>query len=292
MPRFVKRSKKIENMKKLCTDDIMELISLTDENQAIDKLPCFVAKDLKRVPTLQPEQLDIYFVAKRMEMLEQRFAAMEAAKSDVSFGSGGTRSWSDVAASKPSHVPPVGMSSAPSGGPFMEWSDTPKVLSEIRVGESDGLSQGARVLRVDADNLNTMSGNADDQSKGDKWTVFNNKKNQKRKIVGSSENCKLVAANVLIKKRVIHVDNVCDETTCEKIDSFLKDVDIPMINCFKAKSWIKRKSENVSEGLAFRVCIEAKYLNQVLDSSIWPKGVLVREWKFKEKPKVNNDQSA
>ena len=55
----------------------MEYVSFIDENKVLDKLSNFVAKDLKRIPTIPSEHTDIYYVAKKMELLEQRMAAME-----------------------------------------------------------------------------------------------------------------------------------------------------------------------------------------------------------------------
>ena len=55
LPRLVKR-KQGDNRAKLVIDDIMELITIVDEQLLLDKLPTFVAQKLERISTVAIEE--------------------------------------------------------------------------------------------------------------------------------------------------------------------------------------------------------------------------------------------
>lgn len=63
------------------------------------------------------------------------------------------------------------------------------------------------------------------------------------------------------------------------ITSFLS-VDINVISCYPAKSWLKEDERD--KVTAFRVCVPAEQRCRVLDSSIWSNGVILRDWVFKQ----------
>ena len=103
----------------------------------------------------------------------------------------------------------------------------------------------------------------------------------KRKLVGvgSDSSSGLKSAVEVYKKFVFHVDNVTLGVIKEDIVRFLKDNGIETVTRFTAKSWMhKDELDNVS---AFRVCVKYEEKAAVLDTNLWPKRVMIREWRFK-----------
>ena len=95
----------------------------------------------------------------------------------------------------------------------------------------------------------------------------------------------------IIKKAVFHVDNLDANCTEETLVAYLKDNNIDVLSCFTSKSWIRdNDKEKVS---AFRICVPAAQRQNMLDSEIWPAGVVIRDWKFKgSKTSDNGGQSS
>ena len=87
-------------------------------------------------------------------------------------------------------------------------------------------------------------------------TSYTRKKTVKRKIMVGSGNKTvglLLTCVTLIKKSVLHVDNLNESVRVEKIRDHLIKNNINVQSCFSAKTWIKNfESDKIS---AFRICI-------------------------------------
>ena len=82
----------------------------------------------------------------------------------------------------------------------------------------------------------------------------------------------------LIKKRVFHIDNLDANTTVDNVSNFLNDAGVCVLSCYAVKSWLsKRQNASVT---SMRVCVPACDSGKMLKSSLWPKSVIVRDWKF------------
>jgi len=57
LPRIPKR--KGDGRSKLITDDIVEIISLLDEQQVSDSLPVYAVLDLRKIPSVRLEDIDV-----------------------------------------------------------------------------------------------------------------------------------------------------------------------------------------------------------------------------------------
>jgi hypothetical protein len=82
----------------------------------------------------------------------------------------------------------------------------------------------------------------------------------------------------LIKKRVFHIDNLHVDTTVNDVSTFLTEHGVCVLSCYKVKSWLNRR-ENASV-TSMRVCVRAGDSGKMLKSSLWPKSIIVRDWKF------------
>ena len=108
------------------------------------------------------------------------------------------------------------------------------------------------------------------------------------KVVGCNKTAasSLKAAKIVQKKFVFHLDNVKDSPSCSDIESYVTDqLNVGTISCFTSKSWVRMEKEDDTPCCAFRVCVKFEDKKTVLDSALWPVGVIVREWRFKEKNK-------
>ena len=106
----------------------------------------------------------------------------------------------------------------------------------------------------------------------------NNKRRDRVMVIGrhDGEQAKLKSTGHIPSKRVYCVSNVCEDYSCADLLEFLRDNRIKAINCFEAANkWGNSKS--------FRVCITSDFSDRFLDPELWPTGVIVRDWVFKDK---------
>jgi hypothetical protein len=75
-PRCIKRAKG-GSRPRLLVDDILDLCTFLDENQAVSNMPTYVAQDLDRVPTAKPEDMDIFCLSRKVEELETRIVQQQ-----------------------------------------------------------------------------------------------------------------------------------------------------------------------------------------------------------------------
>jgi len=91
---------------------------------------------------------------------------------------------------------------------------------------------------------------------------------------------KLSAAKPVLHKSIFHVDNAAEGSLPSDIIDHLKSMEIPVVSCFERKSWRKFGPEEMGSR-AFRLCVEKEVVKKILDKEIWPRGIMVRRWKFK-----------
>ena len=100
-------------------------------------------------------------------------------------------------------------------------------------------------------------------------------------VIGAGSDDKLKSSGHVLNKRVFAVSNISNEFSTEDIVSFLRDChQVNVINCFQVKS-------RFDNSKTFRVCITLSDEEKFLDSRIWPKNVILRNWHFK--PKTGSD---
>src|SRR5437867_6765622 len=60
-PRLIKRNKS-DSRCKLLVDDIIEFLTRVDEEKCWDKMPCFVAMNIFKIPTTQIEDIETFIM--------------------------------------------------------------------------------------------------------------------------------------------------------------------------------------------------------------------------------------
>jgi len=77
LPRLPKRQKCRQ-----VVEDLIKLFTIFDERKLTDALARFVAEDLSRVPSINPDSINMLAMAKRVEALESRMKLMEQSMTD------------------------------------------------------------------------------------------------------------------------------------------------------------------------------------------------------------------
>jgi len=86
----------------------------------------------------------------------------------------------------------------------------------------------------------------------------------------------------IVRKAVVHIDNLDANCTPELLKDYLLSKDINVVSCYGTKSWLK--DDEKEKVTAFRVCVLADQRSKLMDGSLWSKGIILRDWKFKGKP--------
>lgn len=257
-PRLVKRTKS-DSRCKFLVDDLIEYLSKIDENNCWSALPTYVAQNISRIPTVPIEDIEIFIMAQKLENLESRLKKVEVGnllaineRRDQILKANMSTTTNDLTDSH---------DKGSSGGQGLAMAES--ILPCVDAEGGEQASSWATVARKGGKKSSTTT----------------------RKIVGSNKQQSSVIkpAKKLQKKFIIHLDNVSDDIPCTDILSFMSDNGVDAINCFAAKSWIHFKKEADHNCHAFRICIKLEDKTKVLDEAFWPDGVLVREWKFKNK---------
>lgn len=82
LPRYPKR--KGDNRAKPIVDDIIEIVSIVDENKIVDKLPRYAAINVDKIPSVRIEDTDIFSMAKKLDIIEVRLSSLDALESKFS----------------------------------------------------------------------------------------------------------------------------------------------------------------------------------------------------------------
>ena len=366
LPRYPKR--KGDNKLKLSTDDLFEIIALVDEKKLMDRLPVFVAHDLKKIPGLKSENIDLFAIATKLCDIEERLQKFET---ESIFGSSAmstlyaidaklaalarcppTSNTGDINsqllssvstenntvlgsapgvpmnqmqstdATPPNtddkHTPPGSSDQSPGGGSkefhtsttsraahsptlptLPSTSDTTASVSWAeRAARSteDAQTQYTTVTnRRNKNNVNTSrNGNSStNRSAANRSTVAggdaegnsstNRSAARRSAVVGSGaegNGSGLKAAINLVKKSVLHIDNLAEDCSDTALTTHLTNNNIEVVLCFKCKSWIRGAAENNVN--SFRLCVVEKDKVACRDPTLWPKGVVIRDWIFKQ----------
>jgi hypothetical protein len=87
---------------------------------------------------------------------------------------------------------------------------------------------------------------------------------------------------VILKKSVLHVDNLDPDCSVESLTAYVNELNVNVISCFKCKSWMRemREKDRDSDTVlvsSFRLCVESKDKDVVCSPINWPMGVIVRD---------------
>jgi hypothetical protein len=295
LPRYARR--KGDGRGKAIVDDLMDILSLIDENNLFEKLPQFAAVNLERVPTIRFEDMELYCMVSRLKKIEDRLTVVEA----FTGGNDAAKNKMDILESKLTVIEnrcaatpaetffPRALvneaekcdESGGTSGSSVSWADKARALTD---NAADGFTT---VMRKKTQTSGGGENNiADSRSKteSEHTTLVHSHKNDKKPVIRGnktvSDEGRLKSGVLIIKKSVLHVDNLDISCTVDILKEFVTDLKVNVLSCFTAKSWLKE--EERQQVSAFRLCIEAKDRETVCSPSIWPSGVIIRDWIFKK----------
>jgi len=114
------------------------------------------------------------------------------------------------------------------------------------------------------------------------------KKKKKKFVVGSSSDSGTQFQGV-VKKYVFCLNRVKSETTEAVVIEYLKSRDIPVMSCYIVKNTRNDYSDNTDDEhsspryIRMRVCISQSDVQKIYNPKLWPDGVTVRPWSFKQR---------
>jgi hypothetical protein len=95
---------------------------------------------------------------------------------------------------------------------------------------------------------------------------------------------------VINSKRVFCIDNLSVDVDRDDMANFLyDDLGINFQSLNEVRSRRRRNDLNFLDRKAFRLCIFTSDVEKLLDPSVWPKGVRISDWFFKQPPAGNNN---
>jgi len=272
MPRLPRRQG--DNKCKQTTDDILKLFTIADEKKFRDVLPTFVARDLSRIPFLSTDGITTAAMARRIEAIEQRLMMMEDRSTVPPIQ---MESFHDVAnsedpgapldadTSQTHYISQATHSAADNHDDNLPWNDVVRRHCPPQVRQSQ-LGQQRQV-----------------RQKGPVHTQHRTQETQrmvKGKVFGTRRDGTLKPGVDIVRKAVVHVDNLSPECTEALLQDYLISNDIQVLTCYTAKSWLRQgEKERVT---AFRVCVPLSQKQKIFDPNIWSEGVIIRHWRFKQ----------
>ena len=312
LPRLKKRTGAHRGKAEI--DDIVTIMQLLDKKKLLHKLPTYVAVDTSRLPTIPVENIDMVFLANKVNQLEQRWTSkyeeldarlvqlelsLQAANANVQSHST-TVKFEELESrlallekSHPTTIPGTRQLSAANTVGVQQESVTAVVKSNVIETQLD-LTPGIPHNNESSADSNVAGQINDtkpsevltfaeqlttDTSTDAKETWFKPRKRPSKKVVGNATSTDLKPAKVLsARKAVFHVDNLATSHSTDDVVQYLHKNGITVLTCFTVKSWMN------TDCTAMCVCIYACDRGKFLKADHWPSGVIVRPWKFKTKP--------
>ena len=253
---------------KQTVDDVLKLFTIADEHKLWDLLPRYVADDLSKIPFLNADSVSTINLSKRLEAMEQRMILLEQTMStcvmDVKIEDNSGSQVKDVCC---------------------DQSDgTPNDVD----GETDNWIVATNKKRSNS-NRSTQMVHTSDKPQSSKATPsavtnYNQPQHHKKsqKVLGKRDvkSSSLKAGVKIIQKSVVHIDNLSADCTEELLKDYLLSVDVPVLSCYTAKSWLREGERD--QVTAYRICVPTEHRHLLFDPQLWSQGVVIRDWKFRQ----------
>jgi len=246
---------------KQSVDDVFKLFTIVDEQKLWDSLPRFVAEDLSKVPFLNADSVSTINLSKRMEVMERRMSLLEQTVGDNSGGASQDLCSNAITVNSPEEEATIDN----------EW--TTVVRRKKNATKSVQIPKSPSTAQIPKSPSTVGTGTRHTHS--DKPRI-------RQKVIGTraeNEGTSLKTGIEIVKKSVVHVDNLGPDCNEALLKDYLLAADITVISCFKAKSWLRdNEKDSVT---AFRVCIPATQRHMIFKSDLWNRGTIIRDWRFK-----------
>ena len=271
MPRLPRRQG--EHKRKQTVDDLLKLFTIADERNLKSALPCYSACILSRISFVNADSISVITMAKNIDALEQRMKSVEQVLL--------------TAPSQPYHLGVIDTGLSISENSHNDCSPT------SYGGDGEGICASAGdLVHHSSDTASDWKQVSYKRSKrnggtssagANKTMVSKTEKSTGRQRVfgarphGNSTTPK--SGIEIVQKSVVHIDNLDPDCTQELLKDYLLSADIPVLTCFKAKSWLREEEKD--SVTAFRVSVPSAKRHLVFDPQLWSRGTIIRDWQFK-----------
>jgi len=247
-------------------DDIMKVMSIIDERNFYDALPRFVAEDLSRIPFITADSTSLIAIMRKMEAFEQRMGCVEQAIDKI-------------------HVP----------------RSVSVIANTLETSAAAASATNSSEVCASADTISEAPREVNDNSSDTQWSTVVTKRPRNKgadrragtagpsnvtppktkKVIGTKQDndSSLKPGVTIVKKAVVHIDNLDPDCTKALLNDYLLSKEIPVISCYAAKSWMR--ADERDKVTAYRVCVPATHRQHLFDDNLWSEGIIIRDWKFK-----------
>ena len=275
MPHMVKRTKG-DNRARLMTDDVLDVCAFLDEKSCFGRLPAYVARYLDRVPTVKVEDMELFCVARRIEDMERRLAAVESINVDCL-----TTKLNQMCLKLDSHQSVINTAV----GKLQQPTSEPLMLPEQAV--NSGVDQRDQTVDPADDSGYTTVTYRRPRSSRPKMADTEGQTSRRTPTAIRLRGAKLsvspdAAVRAIPRKPqqpvlAAFVGRLHRDTTAEQLTTYLMAEGMKGIVCRK----LQAKNGHKFSTAAFHVtcCLDSKKL--FYDEGCWPAGVELRDWVYK-----------
>jgi len=284
-----KQRKSGDSKRRLDVEDIMTLLEFLDVKKV--ELPVFVAKNLKRLPNIQPSDVDLYKLTDTVNDVKVQIMEIQNVLKSVSDNQAclantvntvartvGSRTVGTSARNNAERVPSndhVSDVVINSESAYVIEPDNQDLTGE---GTAEGTADQNTLSKSFAD----MFGNTQD---GDNW--FPVRPPPKKLSVQPRTARKIIGANEAAELRVKAVANqsgwhifagrLLPTTTEDDMLALLEDQGIKVVSC----QLLPKRADWQQKFSAFHVVVDIRDKDNVFNEARWPAGADVRDWWFK-----------
>jgi len=281
-----------ENKLKSTVDDIMQIWSAVDEHGKLDTLPTFCSANITRIPVIPDEMSDLAYLRKTVAELKMQVDELTAMVTTLISGV--------------IHAPAVPQAKTIARD-IITGDIHDNQVTEVTAGVSvqspvSNYSAAVKVLPPSARDGDRPS--ARPSTDAGFTTVVNKKKVKKRPLNLTGNNQESTQLQGVEKKLVFCVGRLKPDTTVGLVTDFLGCNGVTVHFCYVAvKSATNNSDQNIEieqnsdensdpdtvndakpqrKHISMRVCVSQSDKSTVFNPDLWPVGVTVRPWIFKQ----------
>ena len=294
------------NKVKASVDDIMNIFRLIDESCTRGKLPMYCAVSMSRVPLIADELSDLAYIKLELSQLRQQVSELSQLRQQVSdlstqLSNSCTRIChsvrNPVLRSDGDFRQSVTLSNDRSLGTAEDTDVSGLDRAETLINEpvtdvnNTPVIESARASVSLADIVKKSAPTPAATNSNDGFqTVSHKKKRNSKLVVGSRKDNSQFSG--VIKKAVVRVSRLDCSASTDMVVKHLTDNDITVYTCFEVGSTQRSTSadddqphDNQRKYTTMRLCVSCSDLAKIYSTDLWPEGVTVRRWVFKDKGK-------
>lgn len=100
---------------------------------------------------------------------------------------------------------------------------------------------------------------------------------------------KIAAAKPYLSKAVFCIDNVAAGVVVDDMFEFVTSIGVQVLTCYKVPPrrplWQRRRGIFPTDRSTFRLCIQRKDVEKLLNADMWPENISISQWIFSKNPR-------